>query len=372
MGQATYTYRTAMLDPGIRPRVIRSAGMAYGLIFVAGFAAAVWGLDALQLQSAPVCLAWAKLGLGLALCLPLGALAGWLAARSRWSAISILIWIVVAVLMAWIAGHIPYEGLSWLARLSDPYPLDRPMYAFTPPAGAFTGISMVIGAGIGLLVGLLHLVAAERAWNYSTAAHRLGGRSLLALSVCLPAAILFGALADFQINASTRTALVDVARAIRTALDPAGDLRAAQVPFLESYRDQFTPHYTLYWVKSSSDLETTTIDVRFDTGLLMRCLHAHGHILPCSVLSSDLRGWMEQLMTRGHFTCVGCSVLADRAVRRWLAAALPEFGELREVALLSHQGGWLYQRATFDDGRSIDCRFTGSRPIFIDLCIGVK
>jgi hypothetical protein len=40
--------------------------------------------------------------------------------------------------------------------------------------------------------------------------------------------------------------------------------------------------------------------------------------------------------------------------------------------MLQHQGGWIYERATFDDGRKIDCRFSGANPITVDLCIEVK
>ncbi len=369
MSTQTYTFHTPALDPAAHARAVATAGLVYGLVFVAGFAAACWGLDAAQLGQASAYQAWAKLLLGLALCLPIGALAGWLAARVRWSGVSILIWIVAVPLIAWVAGRIPYEGLSWLARLSDPYPTARAMYAFTPAAAAFTGLSMVIGAGFGLITGPLQLLAVDRAWNYSPAEHRLSLRSLLVLCMCLPGAIGFGLLADFQINSSTRDPLVQVGQAVEAALDPARDLRAARVPFLEDLRGKLTPDYTLYLVRISPDLETATVDARFDTGLILRCQHGYGQVFTCSAIDQDLRAWQGQLATRGRFTCAGCPVLADRAVRAWLAAALPDMGALREVTFLQHLGGWLYQRATFEDGRAIDCRFRGHRPMLVDLCV---
>jgi hypothetical protein len=314
-------------------------------------------------------LAWAKLILGLAVCLPVGMFAGWLAGRSRWTGLSILIWIASVPLITLLAGHVPYEGLSWIAALNDPYPAGRWMYPFTPAAAVFAGQAMVIGAGFGLVIGLLQLFAADRAWNYSTASHRLSIRSVLALCLCLLPAAGFGWIADTQINLPARGPVVDVGQAIQTALDPDVDLRAARLPFLETFRAEMTPSYNLYQLAAPPDQESTSFDVAFSTGLIIRCTSAFGQVLPCARASRDLHEGMEQMMTTGHVACAGCAIQVDRAVRRWLAAALPTMGVLREVTVLQHQGGWLYQRATFDTGRAIDCRFRGSKPTIVDLCV---
>lgn len=369
MSDLPQMFSTPNLDPNIRPRVIRAAGLVYGFLVTLGFAVSFWGLDALQLQQVSAHLAWARLILGLAVCLPIGMFAGWLAGRSRWTGISILIWIAVAPLIILLAGHMPYEGLSWIAALNDPYPAGRWMYPFTPAAAVFAGQAMVIGAGFGLVIGLLQLFAADRAWNYSTAANRLGARSVLALCLCLPPAAAIGWIADAQINLPARGPVVDVGQAILTALDPNVDLRAARLPFLKDFRDDMTPRYTLYQLESPPNRESTSFDVVFDNGLIIRCTSAFGQVLPCSRAGRDLHEGMEQMMTFGHVACSGCAIQVDRAVRRWLTAVLPSMGALRELTLLQHQGGWLYQRATFDAGRAIDCRFRGSKPTVVDLCV---
>jgi hypothetical protein len=271
--------------------------------------------------------------------------------------------------MGWLAGRLPYEGLSFLARLNDPYPPPYPMYPAGVTEAGLAALSGIIGAGAGLMVGLISPTALSRAWDYSTKRHRLGVRSILALLLCAPPLIVAGLMIDFQVNASLREAFAAVDQTIKTAADPAADLVKARLPYMQPFRDQLSFSYTLRWAQSSTEQTTFTIDAQFDTGLLIRCSYNFGNVSNCSNLGRNTRAWMSQLMTAGHMTCVGCDAQVARGTRRWLAAALPTMGNLRGVELLAHRGGWLYQRATFENGRRIDCRFSGNRPIRVDLCI---
>jgi hypothetical protein len=350
-------------------RFIRTAGAAYGAVVAIVFALAVWGQDVAALRDASSMPGWQHLAYGLIILLPLGSLVGWLSASARWSAFTIGWWIIGVGLMAWLAGRLPYEGLSFVARLGDPYPPPYPMYPISVAAAGFAAFSAVIGALAGLFVGLLSMAALDRAWDYSTKRHRLGVRSVLALFLCAPPLIVAGLMADFQINSSLRTAFVEVDHVITVASDPATDLTRARLPYMQSFRDQLSPNYTLRRVQSSAEQTTFVIDAQFDSGLLIRCPFGYGNVFICSNLGQATHDWMSQLMTVGHTTCTGCDVRVARDTRSWLAATLPTLGQLREVRLLAHQGGWLYQRATFDSGRRIDCRFEGGRPARVDLCI---
>lgn len=364
--------RTPLIeDESIHHRVVRAAGVVYGAMAAVVFALSFWGLNALAVKDfSPI--GWLLLAMGLLICVPIGLFVGWLAARTRWSALSIFLWIVGCMAFAWIGGHLPYEGLSLLARLGDPYPAAREMYPFTISAGGFTGISMLVGAGAGLFVGMLSLFATERAWEASTAKHRLGVKSILLLLTSAPPLIVFGLLADYQINSSLRDSLLEVDHVIQVATDPATDLIQARLPYMQSFRSQLSTQRTLLWNSNSPELISFVIDAQFDTGLLIRCPFSFGAVFLCNNLGRDTHAWMTQLMTTGHTTCVGCSVQVERETRRWLAQVLPSMGTLREVTLLKHLGGWLYQRALFDSGRMIDCRFSGDRPITVDLCIEAK
>ncbi len=368
------TQTPTVVDTSARGRFMQRAGLLYGAIFALGFACAFWGLDALALQQASVYLWWGKFAIGLVLVLPLCMLAGWLSTRIGQSAISIALWIITVALIALIASHMPFDGPSWLASLNDPYPNAQAMYPFSVSSATVTGLCVLIGAGIGLFIGLLSLLLIDRAWERSTRSNRLSLRSILLLGLNLIPIVILAPIMDNYIDAPLRTAFVDVHSAFDLALDPKVNLAAVRLPFLQSLRGQLSSNYTLLWVSSSADQQMNTVDVQFDNGLLLRCGYNFGMVGVCAPLDRDLHEWMTELMTAGHLTCAGCSVQTDRATRRWLAAVLPTYdsAKVQSVQMLQDQGGWIYERATFDSGRKIDCRFSGASPIVVDLCIEAK
>jgi hypothetical protein len=351
---------------------MRRAGAMYGVVVALGFALFFWLPDALLLRDANYQGWWVKLVLGLLATIPLMALIGWLAASARWSGLSVLIWIAGGSLLAWVGGHIQFEGVSWLARLTDIYPSDRVMYSFSESAAAFTGTGMVVGAGAGLIIGLIGLVAVERAWDASTSRYGFSFKSLVMLGLCLPALAVLGLLADFQINSSTRNSFTDVRRIITLVNDPDADLVRAKLAPMARYRDRMSPNYTLHWNTINDELTRLTIDVEFDNGLLLRCPVMLGNAYLCTELNAKLDDWMRQLVTVEGRACAGCNLQIDPTVRQWLSAIAPTLGQLASVDLLKHHGGWLYMRATFDSGRQVDCRFSGTQPLMVDFCAEAK
>jgi hypothetical protein len=275
---ATHTiqpYSNPLIDPAIRTRFNRKAGIVYGFIFGLGLAIVLWIPDALQLQQASAYLAWAKFPIGLIISLLIGTLAGWIVGRTQQPFVSILIWILAVALIAWIAGHLPYEWVSLIARLDHSYPVT---YDFPPFAAGLTGISIVIGMLAGLLTGVFQLLIIESAWNKSTALSQISLRSILALGLCLPIAVAFALFADGLINAPIRAPVLDVVQTIDRARNPASDFGAdQQLGILYQYRNQLlrTLSYTAYWKGVQSDPDTTAltdiVDMVFDTGLILRC-----------------------------------------------------------------------------------------------------
>jgi hypothetical protein len=357
-----------------RQRFIRRTGFIYGAIFAIAFGLALWGPDANALRAASVYLWWGKLAVGLVLILPLGMLTGWLAASVRWTGLAILLWVAAGLLITVIAGHVGYEGLSWLTMLSDPYPSSNSMFAFTSSSAAVTGIATIMGMGLGLLISLLSLWATNRAWEHSNRSNQLSLRSIFALIVGVFPILIIAPMQDFQINATLRSGFEQTAKAIKATADPKVDLLAARLPFMESVRPLITPNFTMYWVSASSDQQILTTDILFDNGVLLRC-NANTYVVgPCVQINKDFPEWMTELMTAGHLTCTYCGVQTDRATRRWLALSLPSLQgvKLQSIQMLQYQSGRIYERATFENGDQIDCRFSGASPVVVDLCVDAK
>jgi hypothetical protein len=224
-------------------------------------------------------------------------------------------------------------------------------------------------------MGLISLFAIGRAWDRSTRSNRLSLRSILMLGLSLIPIVPLAPIVDYYIDAPRRFALVDVQTVIDLALDPRVNLDSLRMPFLKNLRGDLSANYSLMWVSSTADEQMSNIDVQFDNGLLLRCDYNFGNVSLCTRLNQNLNEWMTELMTTGHLSCKGCSVRTDRVTRRWLAATLPTLNgsaSLLSVSLLKHQSGWVYERAVFDNGQLIDCRFSGDSPIIVDLCVEIK
>ena len=268
-------YGSPLLDPAVRINFLRKAGIAYGLVFSLGFAILFWLPDALELQRSSAYLAWAKLPIGLIACLPIGALTGWLAVRTRWSLVSGLMWAIGGGLIGWIAGHVPYEGVNLIASLDRSNPFGAVTHPFYLFAAGLTGISVVVGMIAGFLTGLFELIVTEWAWDRSTASHRMGVRSILMLCACLPIAAALALYLDTLVNVPIRGPVVAVAWAVDTAVDRPDRLAANQLGYLYPYRDQLTSNYTVYWsgIQSVEDTHqlADVVDVVFDSGLALRC-----------------------------------------------------------------------------------------------------
>src|SRR3990170_8526140 len=108
----------------------RTSGLWLGLISGLAFGLAAWGVDAMALQSASVGTPWVKLALGLMVSLVLGGIAGWLTALIDKAAAGLLVWGLTGGAYAWLAGHLPFEGLSGLFRLIEPQLGEVAVYPF--------------------------------------------------------------------------------------------------------------------------------------------------------------------------------------------------------------------------------------------------
>jgi hypothetical protein len=362
------------VTPAQRLRVVRLAGALYGLLFAAGFAVAFWGPYTWTLLRAHAAEPHAALGIGLAVCLPVGLAAGALTILTERARVRAAVWLIATALMMGLAAHVVFEGVSWYAMLNDPYPTERVMYPFPATFVAPAVLAMLVAAFFGFLAGLLEGSATESAWNNAIRGRWLGPWSLFSLAVHgLPLALVLGLPMGLYYHQALSQQIADVGWAVETARDPGSNLRALGLNFLEPYRERMRSAYTVERVKGATSLAASSaLDVMFDDGFILRCQHAGEFLAHCTPLDDDLRAWDTDLLTVGHLTCAGCPVRVERDTRRWLVSRLSGASPPRDVTLLRHMGGWIYLRATVADGTAIDCRFTGDTLIVVDLCLPAR
>jgi len=110
-------------DLEARPDVLRTRrtyGFLYGFFLALAFSAWMWGPDAFLLDRAHALEPWFKLLAGTVICLPVGALAGWLTMRVERGWFSALIWLAAAVVFAWASVALPFQiAPKWLAASHD-------------------------------------------------------------------------------------------------------------------------------------------------------------------------------------------------------------------------------------------------------------
>ena len=219
-----------------RPEVLRGRrlyGMFFGISLALAFAAWNWGMDAVILYRAHALGPWVKLVMGTLACLPVGALAGWLAMRVERGWFSGLVWLLAAVFFAWLSVALPFRFAPEFLVASNSVPS-----SFTPTI--FEAMFVRVGLAFAwvaifvLIAGLLELPMGESA-AFSTS---ILGR-LWPSIMCFALMGICGFIVDNLNNAPFRDPLVLTDQTIQFALDHRGqevDSKTARVMHLSALR----------------------------------------------------------------------------------------------------------------------------------------
>ncbi len=132
-------------------------GILYGILAGTGYALTAWGLDAYQLAEAHAYLPWGRFVFGLAACLVLGGLAGWLASRLDNGLVAVLVWSLVGCALAIGMGWLAFQGNPTLLNWFYPDLASQVEFSTNPAIQIRTGIAALVSALLGGAVGLLQL-----------------------------------------------------------------------------------------------------------------------------------------------------------------------------------------------------------------------
>lgn len=363
-------------------RLTLRLGLLNGLLIGLALALGVWVLDAIFLVTGPVRLGSASLLLGILALGILGGLGGWLAAWVGRGWVGGLIWLVIAILMVWVIGHVPYEGRSLLIWVVDRRSWGLPVYPFSDAAQ--TGMWLA-GFFILLLLGLLGLIQPYRLEGVASeteAGGRLGARAWFILLLPLPLVLAVGFFADSMLNGPLRVAPQLVHEVIRTGRDYSGDLFAFSLEEGTNYnaiaglQDQMEGDYSLSL--GTIDLgaaETVHVVANFENGAWINCRVVMDQVALCYDASLPYIQGFRSLLTTGRLPedCPQCYFRAGDEQRDWIRARREMLGSSPQVGRLAQWGSYVLMQAESPDSEVvIQCLFEGASPVQLDRCWEVK
>jgi len=362
-------------------RLSLKLGLRNGLLIGLALALGAWAPDAILLSTSHVRLLYPSLLLGCLALLLLGGLGGWLAAWPGRAFAGGLIWLLVAVLMTWTIGHVPYEGCSLTVWLADRRSWGLPIYPFSPPAQ----VGMVMaGFFVVLLLTILGLIQDYRLDGVGSeidADGRMGSRAWFLLVLPLPLVLGVGLIANTLVS-PLRVAPQLVHEAIRTGRTYPGDLfelsleRDVNYNAISGVRDQMSASYSLSI--GSVDLgvaDTIFVVAYFDNGAWINCRVVADQLSFCYDASPPYQQGFSALLTTGETPedCQLCTVKVNDEQRDWLLARSGYFAGSPRLTRLAQWGSYVLMRAESPGSDyAVECLFNGISPVRLERCREVK
>lgn len=367
------------------------AGTAYGFIFGLSFGLLLWGYDTVMMLNSHAEFAWAKFLIGVPATTIIFTLAGRLIAASDSAAVHVTLGGIAGGLVAFIAGHLPYEGSNLAAWLADDRLWGLVVFPYGRSSAAWTTLVAILGVGMGALAGLLESLVLERAWDNATKEGKMSTQSWLTLFLCIPLVIFYvGSIEEF-INQRLRLPQQKVSELVELTLAQADDATFERQGFspttLTPYYADMSEHYTVHLASYNNEggFTSTYTDVAFENGPLLRCATTEiggfftydQKVIFCEEILPRYAGWMNTMIGAAlygeNIVLEGSRNLqADDTVIRWMESQSERFSESYELSRPSQRAGWVFISAHFDNGFEMMCRFFGTSPVRVDQCIEVE
>jgi len=363
-----------MAEPGVvQQRLGTLAGALMGLSLAAG----MWGPDALAMRQSHLALYYPLVVVGILAVTALGALAGWLAARTSQTLVSALFWLSAMAVSLFIAGHLPFEGRTLQAWLVDRRFWGLPIYPFDAGAQWRMVVAGFFPTLVFAALGLFHdyrLEGIRSALN----AQRLSARAWLLLLLPLPVVFAAGLSADGLINAPLRDPILGVAQVIQGASGYTGDLdvlsRQTEINYsaVHSVRAELTPNFRLtYGDVDLGDEQTVVLVADFDNGAWINCRVLVGRVSFCQdALPAYTQGLQLLLAGRDPSQCADCQLQVSAEWQAWLADHGRFTGATPQITRAAQSGSYVLIRAANPgSGYAVECLFHGNRTLELVHCV---
>lgn len=360
----------------------RSAGWRFGLVFGALLVFFAYVPDAFLLWSWHAEYWWVKLALAGVTILPLAILTGGIGGYLNWQ-LKLVVWALFALLAGWCATNIPFDGARLVLQNLDGNLRIAQYLPIPDTVGGSYGMLAILGAGAGLIVGGLHSILVNAAWERSTEDYRMTSVGWGLLFLCAPLAFALAFLYDGTAHLALRLPIERVQTIIVSGLndppkqDPNAMESHAALVYLtgQQWRARFSENYTIHLAAAESTQPGETyIDVSFDNGFNWRCrLSSSGEFaIRCIDLNTEYARYISEFVPRGSFRCADCEARVSQQAAEWRAANAHELSDSDRITVSHGAGSSIVVRVT-PQGASggpgrFECLISGANPVIMEQC----
>lgn len=259
-------------------------GLVYGLVAGLAFSVFAWGVDAWSLARAHATYPLSKFIPGMLICIIAGGSAGFLTIYFKKHLIALILWGLLAVLLAWLVVWLPLSFSPGLVKWLNPglegwfnFPEVDYLYLYRLVGAVTIGLASMIG-------GLLEINLVDQAM-LSPYASTFG----VALVVCATIFSLVGSAADDLINVNLREPVQAIDELIHFAAENDGkevDKTTARKMHLSAARnivDQIHKDHRLTLIKYDENFGQVDVLVDFE-GMMVKCTAIYSQPTDCFVL----------------------------------------------------------------------------------------
>jgi sulfite exporter TauE/SafE len=263
-------------------------GIFYGLVCGFAFVLLAWGIDAWLLMRANNTYSWVKFVTGLVLCVPASGLVGGMTVHYGKHGLSLLFWLLLAVLFSWLVIWLPTDGTAEILRELDPRLFARLNYGDVYNLNQFRAFSIFVIGLAAAICGLLEISLVEQALNSS---HASGALMMVVVGVVLFG--LAGIASDNLVNDSFREPVQAVNDLIQFAKDHQGEdvprdiARQKHLSAVSQLSDILNRPRELTLIHYDPYLGQMEILVNFE-GTLVQCTTIYGQPTNCNPLTSSI------------------------------------------------------------------------------------
>lgn len=354
------------LEAGLHRRS-RLDGLIFGLLSGLAFALVAWGWDAVSLSRAAGYCSWFKFIVGMIFCLIVGGAVGWGVAALDRSLVGLIAWALAGLAFGWLAGYLPFQGLTWLIGWLNPRFQGIVIYPVVEIAHARSVVISVFVAAFTGMAGLLELVALDQAQSSFSRISRG-----LALASCIPFMIAAGGLADAS-NRQLREPqekVVGLIRLVTTATEEGISREVAREMHLGAFnavREMLSEPRRVMVGSYDPSIISVGVEIEVDQGWF-RCTFLAGQASYCEPTDPIYLEGFACLLAGHDAEGRACRIEMTPEAERWIEARRGRIGETPQVEVTGQMGSVVFLDGAGADGEAFECRFFGSLPVVLEAC----